>query len=391
MNQNPRSSSPHLRWRVFAAILLALIIVEVITVAAVILPQQFRTNKALQLHTRQQLKGVVDETRENAQGFMTQAQSGVLLSQDLFASGQLSLLRIEQLERYFLAQLRIVSQVDGFFFGTPDGEFMFVKRDQSQPAGRYLTKLITFDGAERRVERTWRDDNLEEVAAAPDPDDNYDPRQRPWYQLASDSGATIWTDPYMFFTSRRPGLTVAAPVLTASGDFLGVVGADVELSSLSSFLADQPVTRFGAAVIAHQNGEVLAYPFPEKLFKTTADGQLRLAKLDELDIITAKAAASLSEMPALTNARFSEFTHDNESFAAMFVPFFAERDWVMGVYAPQKHFSGTIQEGQRFSMLWAIIISVAITTTAFFIGVRLLRPLARIPRADELLARHSDT
>ncbi len=360
------------------ALLVALVGIEILTVAAVILPQHLRTNQALQVHTQQLLQDVVDETRENARGFMGQAQSGVQLTQDLFVSGGLSLERVAELERYFLAQLRIIPQVDGIFFGNPKGEFLFVKRTQGNLESRYVTKIIEGVGTLRRVSRIWRDESLNELVRDGDSADQYDPRSRPWYERAVETESTVWTDPYIFFTSRQPGVTVAARVTNSSGQLMGVVGADVELSALSNFLAAQQVTSFGAAVIARRNGEVLAYPFPEQLYKTTADGQLRLAMLDELDGITAKAASVLSDVSKSGTSRVGNFVFNDERFSAIFVPFLEQREWMMGVYAPESHFAGSIREGQRQSIVWAILISVLVTTAAFFGGLRLLHPLASL-------------
>ena len=39
--------------------------------------------------------------------------------------------------------------------------------------------------------------------------ETYDPRTRPWYQGAIDSGRQITTEPYVFFSSREVGTTLA--------------------------------------------------------------------------------------------------------------------------------------------------------------------------------------
>ena len=43
------------------------------------------------------------------------------------------------------------------------------------------------------------------------PPEGYDPTARPWYKLASEVKATVVTAPYIFASTKKPGITVARP------------------------------------------------------------------------------------------------------------------------------------------------------------------------------------
>jgi HAMP domain-containing protein len=60
----------------------------------------------------------------------------------------------------------------------------------------------------------------------------FDPRTRPWYTLAKQSGKTVWTDLYVDANTKKLTVTAAVPVRDESGVFLGVVGLDVLLETL---------------------------------------------------------------------------------------------------------------------------------------------------------------
>ncbi len=62
---------------------------------------------------------------------------------------------------------------------------------------------------------TWLDPEGRPVASEIDPEDTYDPTARPWF-AAANRGET-WTSHYVFFSSRAPGVTAAAPVTTDGG------------------------------------------------------------------------------------------------------------------------------------------------------------------------------
>jgi len=65
----------------------------------------------------------------------------------------------------------------------------------------------------------------------------FDPRTRPWYIMAKEGGPDFrgWTPPYLFFNGVL-GVTAAKQLLNASGDFIGVVAADITLEGLVAFL-----------------------------------------------------------------------------------------------------------------------------------------------------------
>jgi phosphoserine phosphatase RsbU/P len=69
--------------------------------------------------------------------------------------------------------------------------------------------------------------------------ENYDPRQRSWYQLASNIGELIWTPPLWDAATRRLLLTVAMPVRGPDGQQAGVTGIDVEILSLLGAIHDK--------------------------------------------------------------------------------------------------------------------------------------------------------
>jgi adenylate cyclase len=94
----------------------------------------------------------------------------------------------------------------------------------------------------------------------------YDPRQRPWYQLATADRGLVWTEPYPF-ASRGVGIT-AALMLPASNGLQprGVFGMDFPLDRVSASLADQLQTywriREPVMAVVTRSGQPLGYSFP---------------------------------------------------------------------------------------------------------------------------------
>jgi HAMP domain-containing protein len=62
----------------------------------------------------------------------------------------------------------------------------------------------------------------------------FDPRQRPWYQSASQKGSAIWTDLYVDANTKKLTVTAAAPAKDSDGRLIGVAGLDVLLETLQN-------------------------------------------------------------------------------------------------------------------------------------------------------------
>ena len=398
---NPNNSHWPRRYSVLFTLLGLLILVEVLTVFAVLASQRFATERALREYSHELLKNVVDETRENAVGYLRQAQDTVALASSVFEAELIAIDDPARLDRFFLEQLRVIPQVDSLYYGDQHGNFVFSKRDPAAEGGGFVTKIIrtTVDGPER-VTFIHRDLQLAETEKRSDPDDTFDPRKRPWYTGALESNAEVWTEPYIFYTSRRPGLTVASSVRGPKGITLGVVGADIELSAISDFLKTQRIGTSGAAFVIDRDGNVLAHPRDGELSQYDNDEQLRLKKLSDLDPVTAGAGAQLGRrfpnLDALHHTHYDKFKVGDKSFLSMFVPLLdhVQNRWVMGVYAPEDELAQKIREGQRESIILGVAMSLLVVTAAVLIGLIMLRPIHNLQRqASEdpltgLLNRH---
>jgi len=114
-------------------------------------------------------------------------------------------------------------------------------------------------------------------------DYQFDPRTRPWYSLAMATeagGQLVRTPPYAFFTTREIGITLAS----RNQDRHGVVGMDLNLSTLSALLGRQKITASAELVLFDAKGTVLAYPQTKKLLKTLPDGKLTPVTVTELAV-----------------------------------------------------------------------------------------------------------
>ena len=109
------------------------------------------------------------------------------------------------------------------------------------------------------------------------PEYRFDPRTRDWYRRALESAEPIRTDPYVFFTTREVGTTVAQ----RAADGRSVVGVDITLQELSRRLAERRATPSARMALVDHDGRVIAFPESDRLIRSEGDA-VHLARLDEL-------------------------------------------------------------------------------------------------------------
>lgn len=182
----------------------------------------------------------------------------------------------------FMASLESDPHLYGHYFGLNNQEFLQViaVRGEARIADslkapaetHFAVRRITQD--KRRTER-WQFLNrsgkllLERSAEA-----DYSPIARPWYRGALASDGLFITAPYTFASTDQLGLTVAAPLPKKAG----VLGTDIHLRDLGTFLAGLTLTPNAAILMLDDRKRVLAFSGRGKHF-----ADIKAAPLAPLD------------------------------------------------------------------------------------------------------------
>ncbi len=161
------------------------------------------------------------------------------------------------------AALRGNASVSAVYAGTASGSFVLLRRladratrqrmDAPDEAAFALQTVDRDAGGPPRGTYRFYDTALRELQRSDRPEYDFDPRTRPWFELARRGiGAVVQSAPYRFFTTGEPGVTLAQ----AHGN--AVVGADVSLNALGEMLAKPQISKSAELLIATQGGEMLA-------------------------------------------------------------------------------------------------------------------------------------
>ncbi|WP_026259709.1 PAS domain S-box protein [Desulfobacter curvatus] len=336
-------------------------------------------------HACDVMQNIADLTMTQSRNHLQLAQRAALLTKRLLASEVVGSRnqQYDVLERYFLDQLSLYSHFAGIYIGMPNGDFFYVNRSNAQTPGGFRTKVINHINGVKKTRMIWRNSDGSMVKTSEDPNDTYDPRQRPWYKKSLAEQAIIWTDPYIFFSSQKPGITVAGPSFAANGQLQSIVGVDIEIDDLSTFISRLRIGKRGRAFMLNNNGDVVAFPDISKIKQVegTQANHFRMVKIGELDDDLSRSAFNAIQwqrtetgLLKLDHSQFAKFTHNGDIYNTMFTQFSDSHwPWMIGVYIPENDYLGALKDNRSFN----IGITLAFSVIATLVGLQLFRSITR--------------
>jgi signal transduction histidine kinase len=239
-----------LTWRVGALIAAALVLYAIAYHTLVLTPfveRQTETNlSAAGAQARARIKPLFDQVAQDLELARQRGRAGLLGIEDPNA-----------LNSWFIPYLSHTAEVSSVLYAREDGrEILLLK----QP-GLWMNRLTDRAAHPGEIRRIRRDEAGAVVSEAYEKSD-YDPRRRPWFvgAMALENDALVfWTEPYLFFTTKEPGITAATRWTGADGRRY-VLALDVLLRDLARITRTIEVSPRGFAALLTGDGKVLAPP-----------------------------------------------------------------------------------------------------------------------------------
>ncbi len=194
---------------------------------------------------------------------------------------------------------------------------------------------------------------------------DFDPRTRPWYQIAMDLGRASFTEPYRDVITGNTIITTLAPIKT--GSYQGVVGGDIALQAIEESLSEVTLAGNGYASLISADGTVLFHPDEELIGKP----------IDEL----------LGQSPELDGTDH-HYQLDGENWSASFHAISGARgvDWYLGTFVNQDLIHAPVAAARMTGIIIALV-GLVISLLVLQFGIRvLMAPVHRLNRAMEDIA-----
>ncbi len=348
--------------RLKVTILMAFLGLLIITVLIIAGFTYYRGSCALISISSNLINQVSRSIEEKTGRFLEPVAKVAEMSSRLAGSGMLSFSKRDRLEDYGLSICRIYPQIAIFDFGDNQGNFLMVTR---QVDGSLATKVVDRTASPPVTIWKYRDASGKVIKTEKTTVVKYDPRFRPWYRGAEDGGKLFWTDMYIFFASKQPGICASFPVADKNGKVQAVVGMDIALSNLSSFLKRLKIGRSGLAFIINERFELIAFP---ELSATTVAGKngVRPALLTELKQPWVYDFIRLAGTHKNGNFTFSS---DKKAYLGSLTDLsgITGKPWKIGIVVPKRDFTAVIDE----TNLTTLFISLIILVVAVLVSIRL--------------------
>lgn len=365
---------------------------QFVAVLFVILSTYVGSERALLRQSRNSLNEVSVNIIGHVKNFLNPARQVLDATRRLAEHSVLPVDDDDALESHFFQQLQVMPQLAGIYFADASGRFVYVMR--TEDANRYRTKIIPpfdFESDNHPAQFTWRNNHYSIIETGDDPVDTYEARTRPWFQQVSSSRRSVWTDPYIYFTGRKPGITYAVPVLNSDGTIRGILGVDIEINAISGFLSDIWSERRGAAIVINEKGEVVAHPALDLIRQDADMDHPELTTVDQIDDLVVKAAfgsIAQSRLSSTEGPIHSDFELNGERYVAMLVHV-VEPDlrWMIGLYAPADNFIGEIRKDRTLGIWIALTIAVLTSIIGLILADKINQPLKTYAKRTKMVSR----
>jgi len=333
-----KTSAPKFRLRTTIVIPFVLQIVAAVSIVGYL---SFRNGQRAVNVLADQLNGEISaRIEQHVIGYLNKSQSTLWLTNANILSGNFNLRDFEGLRRYFW-QVVHKGKFEGYLsYGNEQGEFVGV---EYQDDDTVQLKIVTSETVPQRetyvLDNTGERQKLLKTA-------KYDPRTRPWYKAAKQSGKATWSEIYPFFSSKNTilGISPVSPVFDSQGNLLGVLSINVRLTQITDFINHLKISSHGQSFIIERSGNLVASSTIAQPFRVIGEGDdrtvERIAAAQSTNPIVKATAHHLLE-------KFGSFQSINGSQHLKFQA--SDGDWYYAQVLP-------IRDGQGIDWLTVVVV-----------------------------------
>lgn len=189
--------------------------------------------------------------------------------------------------------------------------------------------------------------------------EDYDPRERPWYEEALDAGGYTLTEPYIYASIEAMGITAVKPVYEEDR-LIGVLGLDLILDGLENLVDSLRIQKGAKVMLLTADRKVLVDQFapPE-------ERSLELESFEFEDLLEPSLSGNIAQI----DGRQYMFTHTINSSTG----------WQLLLFVPYIEILSFSQENLRIILFYDVLLMMLLGSAVTYMSRRILTgPLEQI-------------
>jgi len=289
-------------------------------------------------------------------------------------------------DRLFFAFLNANPHFSWVSFGKPNGDFYGAQRRDDVNLRIAESKWDAANEQAVRHEDYFVNDGerISHTISRTKINDYFAP-DRSWYRKAvRNPEQHIWTDVYVFDTSRKPGLN-SAITFGRDGGLVGVISIAIELDRISRYLKMLTSMRSGTVFIIDRRGRLIAFPDASEVTRSGT-----VAEMPELKALAdsyhpllqvAESAIETGRIDLATLAGTAQVRHETSAdrYFITLQPAAGRADWIIGTVIPESDFMARIEA--NYGRLGLAVLAAILFVGLFSIFAArslIIAPLQRI-------------
>lgn len=295
-----------------------------------------------------------------------------------------------------LQRLRMLSEVlsanplmSAVYVGYADGSFFLVRplnlpslleRFHPPAKARFMVQSVEMRTGKPVGEYLFFDSGRNLLERRPEPDYTFDPRKRPWYESAQNVFSSVFTQPYVFFTTRQLGVTLSQASLDADAVF----GIDVVLDDLAVSLGEMRNTPHAQLALVNARNQVLAYPDMSRVI-VEREGGFDFRSVNDLGVPGLAALNGLHH----TVDKVRAYKVDDVEWVGVSLPFdvWQTEGLRLLVAAPSEDLLGDLKAKRRKLAFIIIGIALVLLPAGWLSGAAIGRSLDRLTHTAQRMSR----
>jgi serine phosphatase RsbU (regulator of sigma subunit) len=328
---------------------------------AVLIFMLFNLSQTVEHLTNSIIQRTTDETVQELNTFFDPAINSLRVAHEWGGASLLETLNPEKLNPQFVPLLKNYTQISSMLIANTNGlEYMLMRED-----GTWLNRIVSYKGTKQEINRfRWKYDSRMNVLESETWVDTkkYDPRERPWFigGLKSKENELAWTQPYIFFTTKDPGITVSMNWHSGTEkSSSSVIAFDILLIDISAYTSKLDIGKNGKAFILTSDNKIIGLPKDKRFINSDSLKRFVLSDYSALNIKELTNAVNLWKGKQNTQLPF-RFEMEKKNWWAGIHPFKLGTDntFYIGVVVPEDDFMSEVNRTRTVIIAGFLLVLV---------------------------------